>query len=216
MSKENAEKIFNETHTIYIQTGNTGESSYIKEENILKAALFGAYDAKIHFLDEQDRLREAGKPLHPDSFPLLNEGGRIFTADMVQFKWDNADPDLFNEIPEIYDIFISRDAVEIAALHFTGHTLKKHISLKGEEFLDDTLTTEKGYYIIVEALGDTYYTSTLENIQKEKDGFVLTGKIKEKPGGDENLAKTVAFRLRLFPGEVSGTWKREYSETTLK
>ena len=211
LSPKDARSVLEEAFIIAGYTGLHGESEFAgKPQNVIRAALFGAFDAKMRYVFEQDRLEEEGKPPLPASHPLFVVNGRALMPDQVKDR-DEA-PDLFTGLPEQYNVFISREAVELAALRYTGHSVAKHEAPGGEGFLGDTLLNDKGYFVSIDGLGDLIIEPELKSVTPRGEGFVLAGALLEP---DES-AKPGAFALELMPGDVAGTWKRQYTETPAK
>lgn len=207
LSQKEAQGILEDAFVIAGYTGLHGESDFAgKPGNVIRAALFGAFDAKMACEFERDRLKEEGKPPLPESHPLFVVNGRSLMPDQVLSRGDV--PSLFGGLPETYNVFISREAVELAALRYTGHAVSAHEAPGGEGFLGDTLLKEKGYFASIDGLGDLLVEPRLESVTPKGEGFVLAGKLFEP---DES-AKPGTFTLELMPGDVAGTWKRQYTE----
>ena len=215
LSPKDAQRLLNDTKMLFSYLGLKGESDYAaKPENIIKAALFGCFDAKMSFNFEQEERKEAGKAALPKTTPLFKVNGKAVTANQVLMR-DDA-PNLFKNVPESFTCFIVKDAIALGALYFTGHSIKKHTAPKGNELLGDTLLNDKGYYVSIEGLGDAATESELKKIKPQGEGFVLTGKVVEVMDGGEEQNKAKIFRLELKPGEAPGTWKRQYIEKPIK
>ena len=208
LSRDEAVQILYDTHTIAGYVGLYGEPSYAgKPQNVLAAALFGAYDAKMMFRYQQDQRREEGKKPLPPSSPLFTAGGRSLAASQVLTR-DDA-PDLFRGLPEQYSAFVSREAAEIAALRYTGHAVKQHAAPAGNEFLGEVILNGKGYFVCIDGLGDLMHEPVLRQLSQKGSGFLLSGDI-EQVMGDEGNAVPDTFTLELAPGDAPGTWKRQY------
>ncbi|MBO4368502.1 MAG: hypothetical protein J5803_00140, partial [Desulfovibrio sp.] len=152
LSQADAKRLLQDTALIESYLNLKGESDYVGDPlNIIKAALFGAFDAKMSFLYKQENRKEEKKDLLPQNAPLFVVDGKSVTADQVIMR-DEAS-DLFKNLPETCTGFITRNAVELAALYFTGHRIKEHKAPKGDEMLGDTILKENGYYISIEGLG---------------------------------------------------------------
>lgn len=211
LSQDDAKRLLKDTTTIAAYLELKGESDYAnKPENIIKAALFGAYDAKMTCAYEQDQRKEEGKPALPGTTALFAVNGQPVAADQVLRREDA--PELFKNLSESFTCFITRDAAALAALHFTGHAVKEHNAPKGDGFLGDTLLDDKGYFVSIDGLGDAATEAVLKNVAPQGDGFVLTGEVVEVMGDPDEKEKPGTFRLELKPGDVPGTWKRQYSE----
>ena len=211
LSQDDAKRLLEDTTTIATYLEFKGESDYTgKPENIIKAALFGCFDAKSRFVFEQEQRKEDGKKPLPDTTALFTVNGRPVTADQILSREDA--PALFNNLSEKFTCFISRDAVALAALHFTGHSIKEHRAPKGDERFGDTLLNDKGYFVSIDGLGDAPTEAVLKKITAQADGFILTGEVIEVIGDPDEHKKPGTFRLELKPGEEPGTWTRQYSE----
>ncbi len=211
LSQDDAKRLLKDTTTIAAYLELKGESDYAgKPENIIKAALFGCYDAKMAFAYAQGERKEAGKPALPATTALFTVNGKAVPANQVLRREDA--PDVFKNLPESLTCFMTRDAVALAALHFTGHGIKEHRAPKGDEFFGETRLNDKGYFVSIDGLGDTATESVLKKISPKGDGFVLTGEVIQVMGDPDEHKKPGTFRLELMPGEAPGTWKRQYSE----
>jgi len=211
LSNDDAKRLLEDTMTISWYMDLNGESDYTEKPlNIIKAALFGAYDAKGTFEYEQEQLAEAGKQAKPANSPLFTIDGRTVTADQIMAR-DEA-PDLFKGLPETFTYFITRDAAELSALRYTGHRIKEHMDPKDEEYLGGTRLTDKGYFVGIDGLGCPATEAELKNVAPNGEGFVLTGKVVEVMGEPEEQNKPWSFRLELTPGDAPGTWKRQLTE----
>ncbi|MCR4665754.1 MAG: hypothetical protein K5657_00470 [Desulfovibrio sp.] len=211
LSKQDAKRVLSETATIASYLGLSGESDYVKAPgNIIKAALFGAYNAKNIFVYEQEKRKEEGQKPLPASSPLFTVNGQTVSANQVLLRSEN--PEAFKNRAESFTCFLTREAVEGAALHFTGHSVKKHAAPKGDDFFGETLLTDKGYFVSIDGLGDAGTEAVLQDISKKGEGFLLTGDVIEVIGDPEEMRKPGTFRLVLSPGEKAGTWKRQYTE----
>ena len=213
LSKADAEAVLMDTYTIRTYVGLSGEKDYAgKPENVLRAALFGAYSALSARMYEQESRQEAGKPPLPESEPVISAGG--LSAGMDQFASASANPDFFKGRPEQCTAFISRRAAEVAALHYTGHVLDKHMALPSGDETFGAVLDEKGYCVDIEGLGDFFETLALKKIEPAGDGFVLTGVV--EPGPEEESTAPVNFKLVLTPGDKPGTWRRQYTDASGK
>ena len=202
LSNEEATQIMVDAMTIAGYVGIKGEADYQKNpQNILRAALFGGYDAKMEYNFEQSLRKEEGQPLLPADAPLFTINGKTFRPDDVLNREDN--PELFEGIPEQYDIFITKQGVELAALRFTGHKVAKHQKLSGEGFLCDTIFSTNGYYLSIEGLGDIGIEPELQSVEETKTGYILHVKLVQVM---ENEEAPKMIRLELNPGEVADTW----------
>ncbi|MBE6440814.1 MAG: hypothetical protein E7022_00560 [Desulfovibrio desulfuricans] len=211
LSQDDAKRLLKDTATIASYLELKGESDYTgKPQNIIKAALFGCYDAKSAFAYAQEGRKEAGKPTQPGTTALFTVNGKAVTADQILRREDA--PDAFKNLAESFTCFMTRDAVALAALRFTGHRVKEHSAPKGDEFFGDVLLNDKGYYVSIDGLGDAPTEAVLKKVVPQGDGFVLTGEVVEVMGDPEEHKKPGTFRLELTPGDVPGTWKRRYSE----
>lgn len=211
LSKAKANQLLEDTTLMSAYLNLKGESDYIKnEENIIKAALFGAFDAKSRFIFEQEERNEKGKKPLPKTTALFSVNGKSITPDKVLMR--NEAASVFKNYAETFTCFISKDAAELAALYFTGHTLKKHFAPQNDALLGRTILTDNGYYVSIEGLGDQGTEAKLKNIKAQGNGFVLTGNVISVMDDGDTNAKPKTFRLILTPGEVSGSWKRQYSE----
>ena len=211
MSQAEAKRLLEDTKMIASYLDLKGESDYAKmPQHIIEAALFGCYDAKMQFAYEQEQRKETGKPALPGTSALFTVNGKAVTADQVLRREDA--PDLFKNLAESFTCFITRDAVSLAALQFTGHALKKHSVPKGNEFFGDSLLNDKGYFVCIDGLGDAPTEAVLKKVTPQGNGFLLTGEVIEVMGDPEEHKKPGTFRLELTPGDVPGTWKRQYTE----
>lgn len=211
LSNKDGKRLVDETTTIAWYTELTGEDDYAnKPLHVIKAAIFGAFDAKHRFAFTQEERQEAGKKLLPPNAPLLSVNGRPLRADSVLLREEA--PQLFKKQRGDFTCFVSREAVELAALYFTGHSVREHPTPKGDELLGKVVLTEKGYFVSIEGLGDTFKKAELRKIAPYGEGFVLTGKIIDDMAAEDGKDRSGTFRLELFPGEEPGTWKRRYAE----
>lgn len=202
LSKKEANKILQDTYLIFEYLKFTGEPSYKNPANIIKAALFGAHEVRHSFDFKQEEAQEAGKKLLPESTALFKIQNQAFVAKDVVFRSNNAS--LFKGLPEEYNVFVSRKACELAALRFTGHSIKLHMAPD-----QDTKLTAKGYFISIEGLGDILSEAHLKKINETQNGYILSGVIESE---QEESGKKKHFTLELTRGEVPGTWLRTYSE----
>ncbi len=209
LSRQEAERILLDTHTISRYVGLNGESDYAgKPQNIIFAALFGAFDAKMYYAYEQEELREQGKKPKSPAAPVFTAGGRSLAPSQVLVR-DDA-PDMFKGLPEEYTAFISREAAEIAALRYTGHALAKHEAPQGHDLFGKVILDAKGYYVCIDGLGDLPEDVVLKQFSSSGKGFLLRGEITQSMG-DEGDEGPETFRLELTPGDAPGTWKRQYT-----
>jgi len=90
LPRQEAERILQDTYIIAGYVGLNGESDYAgRPQNVIMAALFGAYDAKMAYVFEQDRRKEAGEKPLPASTPLFTVAGRAAVQyDFVDFAHD--------------------------------------------------------------------------------------------------------------------------------
>ncbi|MCR5562482.1 MAG: hypothetical protein K6F46_03795 [Desulfovibrio sp.] len=212
LSQDEAKRILEETKTIASYVDLTGEEDYMgKPENVIRAALFGCYDAKATFDAVQGELKEAGKPPLPTSSALISVNGKSLAANHV-VRRDDA-PEKFTGVPDGFTCFMPRSAVELAALYFTGHRIKEHVAPKGDELFGNVILSDEGYFVSIDGLGDAATESVLKKVEPQGDGFVLTGDVIEVMEGG---GKPGTFRLVLKPGEEPGTWKRQYTEEGTK
>ncbi|MCR5815180.1 MAG: hypothetical protein K6G15_11925 [Desulfovibrio sp.] len=215
LSQEDAQRLVKDTKTIDSYLELKGESDYVgKPQNILMAALFGAYDAKMAFAFEQAQRKEEGKKALPANTALFTVNGRSLPANQVLMR-DEA-PAVFKNLSENFTCFITRDAAALAALYFTGHSVQKHSAPKNAEFLGQTLLNDQGYFVSIDGLGDAPTEAVLQNMTVKGDGFVLTGEVIQVLGDPDEQQKPGSFRLELTPGDVPGCWKRQYSEKAPK
>jgi hypothetical protein len=213
LSKADAEAVLMDTYTIRTYCDLSGEKDYAgKPENVLRAALFGAYSAFHGRLYEQESRKEEGKPPLPESQPVISAGG--LSAGMDQFASSSDNPDFFKGRPEQCTAFISRRAAEAAALHYTGHVLEKHMSLPSGDEAFGAVLDDKGYCIDLEGLGDFFETLAIKKIEPAGEGYVLSGVV--EPGPEEESSAPVNFKLVLTPGDKPGTWRRQYSDASGK
>ncbi|MBQ9406847.1 MAG: hypothetical protein IJU37_08970 [Desulfovibrio sp.] len=205
MSEKEADDILQDTFTIVGYVGMSGENEYHdKPLNVIRAALFGAFDAKVTYDIEQDSRKDAGKP--PLTTPLLSVAGQQVSSEDVLVR-DDA-PSVFKGLPERYNVFVSRKAVELAALRYTGHSVTRHAAPAPSDLLGAVRLTEQGYFATIDGLGDLPLEAKLEHITPQGQGYVLTGKV--IPVMEDNEETKEHFSLELWPGDASGTWKRNY------
>lgn len=211
LSQDDAKRLLDDTTTIAFYLEIKGESDYVgKPQNIIKAALFGCYDAKSAFAYAQEERKEAGKPTLPGTTALFTVNGKAVRADQILRREDA--PDMFKNLAESITCFMTRDAVALAALHFTGHALKEYSEPKGDDFFGEVILNDKGYFVSIDGLGDAAKEAVLKKVEPQGDGFVLTGEVVEVMGDPEEHKKPGTFRLELKPGDVPGTWTRQYFE----
>ncbi len=209
LSADDAEKVLWDTFTISGYTDLNGESDYAdKPENIICAALFGAYDTKMNYNFRQSYNTEQGEPPIPEGTPLFTVNGMALMPDSVATREDF--PALFAGLPEHFTAFITREAVELAALRYTGHVVKEHRAPSGNDIVGETKLTNKGYFISIDGLGDIPIDVVLKSTSHEGDTYILTGELIDINAEDD--ATHATFKLTLYPGDVPGTWKRQYEE----
>ena len=209
MSKDEAEAIFHDTYDIRAYAGTSGEQDYEgKPQNVLRAALFGAYKSLMARAEAQE---EGKKPL-PDSAPVISAGG--LSVGMDQFALASDKPDFFKGRPEQCTAFISRKAAEVASLHYTGRVLEKHMNLPSGDDMFGAVLDDKGYCVDIDGLGDYFEEPVLEKVEPKGSGFVLSGVIKASEEEENPVDKN--FKLVLTPGDKPGTWRRQYTETPRK
>ena len=209
LSQDDALGILYDTHTIAGYVGLRGESDYAgNPQNIIAAALFGAYDAKMRYRFEQEQRKEEGKQKLPLSAPLFKTGGYSIAPSQVLIR-DEA-PAVFKGIPAQYTAFVSREAAEISALRFTGHSIKQHMGPANNEFLGKVILNKNGYFVCIDGLGDLPEEPVLKQFLPKENGFILSGKLEQVMGDGDN-ADPDKFMLELSPGDVEGTWKRQYT-----
>ena len=201
-----AEKILEDTCLIWAYEGLKDENDYRgKPQNVVRAALFGAQDAYAWFKYRQNEQREQGQAALPRSMPLFTIGERTFTADQVVEYDEN--PDAFKGLSrpdggmvDHYTHRITRQAVELAALRFTGHKMTQHAAPAS------TLLTDTGYFVVIDGLGDSGKEPKLRAVTPIAGGFLLTGEIANVFANDEPPVEY--FELELAPGDAPGCWKR--------
>ena len=209
LDQAEATQIMADTITISGYLALKGEESYKdKPQNVLRAAIFAAYNAKMEFNLEQSVRKEDGEELLPPTSTIFAVGGKKFLPDDVLSREDN--PELFEGIPEQYGVFVTKNGVELAALQFTGHKVSHPQKLECEGFLCDSIPNSKGYYANIEGLGDLGVEPELMNVQETKNGFILEVKLVQTMGEESEAPKFI--RLELTPGEAPGTWKTKYLE----
>ena len=227
MSKEEAVEILRDTITI---TYNSlpDESRFDNSDNVIKAALFGAFEAKANFKSKMLPAKEKGQTV-TQSNVLFQVGEEIFYADQVTTQSES--PEIFRNIPkpenapDYYTDFISKRAVELAALRYTGHKITKHSAPKNM-WLNDKgyfnyfshmqsyinphiLINEKGYLIIIEEIGIKMTFKLMEVIPKN-DGYVINALLTQYDyNHSNNEPESIVVKLELIPGDVAGTWKRK-------
>ncbi len=209
LSREEAESLLWDTFTIAAYTGLNGESDYAgKPENIICAALFGAFNARME-RDFQQEYREqnSGSPL-PDDTPLFTVCGNPLMPEGVYTRENY--PSFFNGLPETVTAFVSREAAELSALRFTGHPFSEHRLPPAGSILGETKLTAKGYFISVEGLGDVPIGVNPKMFSHEGNSWVLMGELIDMNAEDDTPMPR--FRLTLYPGEIPGTWRRQYAE----
>lgn len=214
LSQKEAEALLQDAFTIHGYVELNGEKDYAgNPANVVAAALFGAFDSAMSRHAENDRLKEeGGKPLPKDA-PLFTVAGQALAPGEVVSRDD--EPAIFKGRPEQFNYFISRKAVELAALRFTGRVIKTHVAPKSG-MLADTVMTDKGYFVAIDGLGDLGEEPVLKKVEPKGSGFVLTGVLEQTMGEPEPGVKPAHFKLVLAPGDQPGTWKRQFSTTTDK
>ena len=201
-----ARRIVQDTFTTWQYVGVNDDTGYAVPENVIRAALFGAYDARVGFDYEQSQKKEKGEKPAPLTALLFSVGTRSVTARQVVLQADN--PVLFEGVPPVRmewgeascNVFIDRQTVELAALRFTGRAVTKHIAPK------NALLTEAGYFVLFDGMGDSGLEVQLERVERSENGYVLTGTLKNLMGDKPPVE---SFRLSLVPGDTPGAWKRE-------
>lgn len=207
ISPTDAEEVLQDTLTLDVYVGIRDENDFRgKPQNVIKAALFGAFDAKMKFLYEQAMLREKGLKTASADSTLFSVDGRALSADQVVSNDEK--PEIFRSLPkpggegpDQYTHFIGKQAVELAALRFTGHKISHHAAPD-----DSVLMTEKGYFVVIDGLGDSGREAKIEHISPQGEGCILSGKIENL--FDDGKARFEDFTLQLVPGDAPGTWKR--------
>ncbi|MBQ6669302.1 MAG: hypothetical protein IJM72_04510 [Deltaproteobacteria bacterium] len=202
-----AEKILEDTCLIWAYEGLKDENDYRdKPQNVVRAALFGARDVYASFRYHQEERKEQGQAALPRSTPLFKIGERTLAADQVVEYDEN--PDAFAGLPrpegemlEHYTHRITRQAVELAALRFTGHKVTRHVASA------PTLLTDAGYFVVIDGLGDSGKEPKLHAVTPIAGGFLLTGEIANVFDDDE--PPVAYFELELAPGDAPGCWKRQ-------
>ena len=206
LSFDEARRIVQDTFTTWLYVGVKDEADYAAPENVIRAALFGAYDARAGFDYEQSLKKEKGEKPAPLSALLFSVGGQSVAAQQVVRQEDN--PALFKGVPPVRmewgdtprNVCIDRRAVELAALRFTGHAVTKHAAPK------DVLLNEAGYFMLLDGLGDTGREAQLERVTPSGKGYVLSGTLKNLM---DDGRPDESFRLTVAPGDAPGTWRRE-------
>ena len=206
LSFDEASRIVQDTFTIWLYEGVKDEADYAKPENIIRAALFGAYDARAGFNYEQAMKKDKGEAPAPLSTPLFSVGGRSVAARQVVLQEDN--PALFKGLPTVkmewgempYNVHLDRQTVELAALRFTGRTVTKHIAPK------DVHLNEAGYFMLIDGLGSTGREPQLARVEPRGTGYVLSGTLKNEM---DDGKPDESFRLTIVPGDAPGAWRRE-------
>ena len=210
LGQADALRIVNDTLTLKIYVGVADERDFQdKPEHVIAAALFGAYDAKSAYDFEQNERREKGEAV--TAGPLFSVDGRDLAPDQVRDAYE--DPSFFEGLPSPpalpdmppdavipYNIFVSRQAVELAALRFTGHRVTDHKAPEGD------LLEDRGYFTVIDGLGDSGKEAKVEKITPKGEGFTLSGTIANHM--EDEGPKSYAFTLELIPGDAPGTWKR--------
>ena len=209
LSRDEAESVLWDTFTIASYTGLNGESDYAGEPgNIICAALFGAFNARMEFDFRQEYMEQNGGSASSEDAPLFTVNGRPLMPDGVHTRENY--PSFFRGVPEQYTAFVSREAAELAALHFTGRILKEHRQPAAGGILGETQLTPKGYFIGVDGLGDIPIDLVVRKYAREGEAWIIAGDLIDMNADDGDAPST--FLLRLTPGEAPGTWKRQYME----
>ena len=209
LSEEEAKSIMYDTFTISEYTGLNGESDYAQNHgSIILAALFGAFDAKMGFAYDQECRRENGEEPLPKDLPLFTVAGRSLAPSAVVLRGES--PEFFTGMPEQYTALVSREAVELAALRYTGHAVLEHRVPDANTIFSDIALTDRGYLIGVDGLGDIPMDIVLKAMSREKDGYILRGELIDYNAED---GEPDTFTLALYPGDAPGTWKRQYEDT---
>ncbi len=210
LSRQEAEGILQDTHTIAGYMEIAGESDYAaKPDDVIAAALFGAFDAKMAYAWRQEQRKESGKkPLDP-SVPLFTVAGQALAPSEVVLRSEA--PDRFKGLSDRHTAFISRKALELSSLRYTGHAITRHAAPEGSDLLGDVILNDKGYFVCIDGLGDLMVEAVLRQVSPQDGGYLLTGELLQSMGDDG--ARPGEFKLILTPGEVPGTWKRQYVET---
>ncbi|MBQ6657054.1 MAG: hypothetical protein IJM64_07215 [Ottowia sp.] len=206
LSFDEASRIVQDTFTIWLYEGVKDEADYAKPENIIRAALFGAYDARAGFNYEQAMKKVKGEASAPLSTPLFSVGGRSVAAQQVVLQEDK--PALFKGLPSVkmewgeasYNVHLDRQTVELAALRFTGRTVAKHTAPK------DVYLNEAGYFTLIDGLGDAGREPQLARVEPRGKGYVLSGTLKNEMDDGQ---PDESFHLSIVPGDAPGTWRRE-------
>ncbi|MBO7410371.1 MAG: hypothetical protein J6T92_00450 [Ottowia sp.] len=206
LSLAEAKRIVQDTFTIWLYVGVKDEADYARPENIIRAALFGAYDARAGFNYEQAMKKDKGEAPAPLSTPLFSVGGRSVTAQQVVLQEDK--PALFKGVPPVktewgeapYNVHLDRQTVELAALRFTGRAVTKHTAPK------DVHLNEAGYFMLIDGLGDSFREPQLARVEPRGKGYVLSGTLNNEMDDGQ---PDESFRLTLAPGDAPGTWRRE-------
>lgn len=136
---------------------------------------------------------------------------------------ERAQAELFDEPPNNgsgsrtpYNVFVSREAAELAALRYTGHTLPADAVPRGI-LAAGVLAREEGYFFVVDGIGDNGREAVLDSITPKGEGYVLSGTLRDYFGDEGGGSKKTTFTLELAPGDAPGTWKRlSWTETDSK
>lgn len=207
LSREAAATILQDTFTIATYVGLDGEEDYAgRPQEVIRAALFGAFDARMERLAEQEQRKARGEAPLPAHAPLITVARRSVPEDRVLLR--SASPAVFRGLPEQYTVFADREAVELAALRYTGHAVTRHMAPGGRGYLGDTILNGGGYYINVGELGEAGEEPRLKTIMPKGAGFVLRGELVQI--FEDAPKPPAAFTLELTPGDAPGTWKRRY------
>lgn len=207
LSRREAEKVLQETFAVATYVELNGEEDYAgRPQEIIRAALFGAFDALMERLAEQDQRKARGEPPLPAHAPLITVARRSIPADRVLLR--SASPAAFRGLPEQYTVFADRKAVELAALRYTGHAVTRHMAPGGKGYLGDTILNDGGYYMNIGELGEAAEEPRLRTIMPRGAGYVLRGDLVQL--FKDAKRPPAAFTLELTPGDAPGTWKRRY------
>ena len=210
LSLQEADDILQDTHTIAGYMEIAGESDYAaKPDKVIAAALFGAFDARMAYAFREEQRKESGEKPLDASAPLFTVAGQALGPSEVILR--SGSPDMFKGLSDRYTAFISRRAAELSSLRYTGHAITRHAAPEGSELLGDVILDDKGYFVCIDGLGDLMMEAVLRQVMVRDGGYLLTGEL--LPGMGDDGARPGDFKLILTPGEVPGTWKRQYTET---
>lgn len=228
LERAQAEQILQDTHSAMSYAGVAVEADFRKPENIVAAARWGAYDAKAGLQFAREQRREKGLPPGPDIILGVNgkklgpEAGQSPDEAPARFQ-GLPQAQLFDEPPNNgsgsrtpYNVFVSREAAELAALRYTGHTLPADAVPRGI-LAAGVLAREEGYFFVVDGIGDNGREAVLDSITPKGEGYVLSGTLRDYFGDEGGGSKKTSFTLELAPGDAPGTWKRlSWTETDSK